>query len=332
MKSDAKEAGTTTESADPLPNHADAHSVPAALSGERLDRALSLLAGCSRAESARLISDGCVTLDAAPCNVRSERVREGQRIRVSSRRPPAAPAADQGPDPEVVWVDGSLIVVDKPAGLVVHPGAGQPGGTLTDALVATFPDLAGVGQPDRPGIVHRLDKNTSGLMVVARTDQAYASLVRQMSERSVLRRYKCLVKGRVEADAGVVDAPVGRARRDPTRMTISVQGRPARTRYSVIARFDAPFAATLVEAALETGRTHQVRVHMSGIGHPVVGDQRYGGATAPPTLRRPFLHAWRLGLHHPESGDWMEWTSEIPEPLVSLLGALRSEGAEGSGR
>lgn len=294
-----------------------------------MDRALSVLGGYSRSESARLIAEGLVALGGRPCPDRSQRVREGQRLGIAPASTAHVSEAPSSPSPEVVWADESLIVVDKPAGLVVHPGAGQPAGTLADALVAAFPDLAGVGQQDRPGIVHRLDKNTSGLMVVARTEQAYASLVGQMSERAVLRRYKCLVQGRVEADAGIVDAPVGRARRDPTRMTVSAHGRPARTRYSVICRFASPTVATLVEATLETGRTHQVRVHMSAIGHPVVGDRRYGGPDL--TLGRPFLHAWRLGLRHPVSDDWMEWCSEIPQPLASLLGALHPEGADGSG-
>src|SRR5439155_23772111 len=169
-------------------------------------------------------------------------------------------------------------VVDKPPDLVVHPGAGNAAGTMVAGLLARFPELAGVGEADRPGVVHRLDKGTSGLLVVARTPAAYESLVGQLSSRSVERRYRTLVWGWPEPTTGLVDAPIGRSRRDPTRMAVAAGGREARTGYETERRYHEPVEAALLECRLETGRTHQIRVHLAAIGHPVVGDARYRGA------------------------------------------------------
>ena len=240
------------------------------------------------------------------------------------------PVADPSVEFVVVHEDAELIVVDKPAGLVVHHGAGHQGGTMVDGLVARFPDLVGLsdaggGDPDRPGIVHRLDKGTSGLVVVARTPDAYRSLAAQFRAHSAGRRYLVLVAGTVEADEGTVDAPIGRSTRQRTRMAVTAGGKEARTEYRVVSRFADPVDCTLLEARLDTGRTHQVRVHLAAIGHPVIGDERYGRSVARPrsvvaTMApgRLFLHAFRLSLDHP-SGGRVTWESPLPDDLAEVL-------------
>jgi 23S rRNA pseudouridine1911/1915/1917 synthase len=229
-------------------------------------------------------------------------------------------AADAGVEVPVVFSDQSVIVVDKPAGLVVHPGAGNTTGTLVQGLLALFPDLEQLAVGDaahRPGIVQRLDKGTSGLLVVARTEAARESLAGQLSARSVERGYITLVAGRVEADEGLIDAPIGRDDAMATRMAVRNAGRPARTRYRVEGRYGAPMAASRLACRLETGRTHQIRVHLAAIGHPVVGDERYGGPLL--DARRPFLHAAVLGFDHPGSGERLRFASELPDDLAALL-------------
>jgi 23S rRNA pseudouridine1911/1915/1917 synthase len=309
--------------------------VPATLEGERVDRAVALLTGLARSAVSALVSDGRVAVDGRRVESRSRTLAVGQTLRVE-----VAPPADHGPrrDATVVFTvvheDRHLIVVDKPAGLVVHHGAGHHAGTLVDGLLDRYPALAelsaaGAGEPDRPGIVHRLDKGTSGLLVVARTAEAFHSLSRQLREHSAGRHYRALVSGTVEADAGVVDAPIGRSPRQPTRMAVTRGGRPARTAYTVLARYGEPREATLVEATLDTGRTHQVRVHLAAIGHPVIGDDRYGPATGrggpralPPG--RLFLHASRLSLDDPESGERRSWESPLPPDLEAVLSLERA--------
>lgn len=307
-------------------------AIPQSLDGERLDRVLCLIWDMARAEATVLISAGAVRLGGRPECTRARRVVAGQELEVDLP-PRAAPAALAGEttdmhDLPLVHVDDDLIVVDKPPGMVVHPGAGRSTGTLVQALLGRFPDLAGAGSPDRPGIVHRLDKGTSGLLVVARTPLAYGSLVAQLGSRTVERRYQALVWGGMATDAGVVDAPVGRRSNDRTRMAVVAGGRPARTHYRALARYTEPAELTLVECRLETGRTHQVRVHLAAIGHPVVGDARYGGARhrgARPVVgaARPFLHASRLGFDHPGTGERCRFESPLPPDLEAVLATLR---------
>ena len=301
--------------------------VPAALVGERLDRVVALATGLTRAQVQRLIAEGQVRLDGSVETRPGRRLALGQRVAVQATEdaaPVGGPGADPGVRFSVVHEDPWLLVVDKPAGLVVHPGAGTPEGTLVNGLLHHYPELAGVGQPDRPGIVHRLDKGTSGLMLVARTPAAYDALVHMLSSRQVSRRYLALVEGDVAADQGVVDAPVGRSSRQPTRMAVSAAGRSARTSYSVTGRYpDA--GVTLLECALETGRTHQIRVHLSAIGHPVVGDPQYrrpGRGEGRPRLGRPFLHAFALAFDHPDGGGGRQFRSELPEELAGYLSGL----------
>jgi 23S rRNA pseudouridine1911/1915/1917 synthase len=219
------------------------------------------------------------------------------------------------------WSDEDVIVISKPAGLVVHPGAGNPDGTLANALLFHHPELAEVGDPTRPGIVHRLDRDTSGLMLVARTQRAYDALVEALALHEVERRYLALVWGTPEAPRGVIDAPIGRSIRVPTRMAVRQGGRSARTHYEVIESFAEPDVA-LLECTLETGRTHQIRVHVAAIGHPVVGDVAYGGNRPSLPMARPFLHAAALGFDHPVTGERMEITEPLPPDLQSVLAGL----------
>ena len=304
--------------------------MPAALEGERVDRTVALLLELPRSEVAALVSAGRVRLDGAPVASRSRRVEPGQRLEVDVER---APEAGLVPDASVgvplVEADEWVLVVDKPPGLVVHPGSGHTTGTLVHGLLARFPEIATVGEPDRPGIVHRLDAGTSGLLVVARTQAAYESLVAQLAARTVERRYLALAWGWVEAETGLIDAPVGRSQTDPPAMAVTAGGRSARTRYRVLSRFRAPAEVTLVECSLETGRTHQIRVHLAAIGHPVVGDGRYGGQRASLPAHRPFLHAFRLAFDHPRSGRRREYESPLPPDLEEVRGRLLEEAEPG---
>jgi len=308
--------------------------VPHSLDGQRLDRSIAMLTGLARAAVADLVAAGRAKVDGAVVTTRSRALSSGQRLQVAwPALGDAGPVADASVVFTVVHEDEDLVVVDKPAGLVVHHGAGHAGATLVDGLLARYPELArlpeeGCGDPGRPGIVHRLDKGTSGLVVVARSARAFQSLSRQLREHSAARSYEALVVGLVEADEGVVDAPIGRSARDPGRMAVRTGGREARTAYRVRTRYRAPVAATLLDVELETGRTHQVRVHLTAIGHPVVGDTRYGAARARPAALvtsmaagRVFLHACRLSLEHPAGGR-RTWESPLPGDLQAVLGLL----------
>jgi 23S rRNA pseudouridine1911/1915/1917 synthase len=295
-------------------------AVPAALAGERLDRGLALLTGWSRAEVARLIDEGAVLVGgrAVP---KSHRLEAGSVVELLSE-----PAVAQPPGPEPVpvdvrFADEDVVVVSKPPGLVVHPGAGHAGGTLVNGLLERFPDLATVGDPARPGIVHRLDRDTSGLMIVARSQRAYDALVDALARHAIERRYLALVWGHLDSARGVIDAPIGRSPTRRTRMAVRDEGRAARTGYEVQREYETP-AVSLLECRLETGRTHQVRVHLSAIEHPVVGDAAYRGDR--PSLRpgRPFLHAHRLELDHPVTGERLAFDDPLPPDLTTVLAAL----------
>ena len=302
--------------------------VPAALAGERLDRAVALLTGLSRADAAALVDAGRVELDGVAVTSRARRLIEGETLRVDR----GVGHDDEGlrPDPDVVvpvvYEDDDLVVVDKPAGMVVHPGAGHRHRTLVQGLLARYPELASVGDPGRPGIVHRLDRDTSGLLVVARTPAAHGQLVRSLAARAVERRYLALVWGRPEAPSGLIDAPIGRAARARTKMAVSRTGREARTRYEVVHRYQRPVVVTLLECRLETGRTHQIRVHLSAIGHPVVGDDRYGGVRPSLPVPRIFLHAAVLAFRHPRTGTGLSFRSPLPADLQAVLDRLDGQG------
>jgi 23S rRNA pseudouridine1911/1915/1917 synthase len=299
--------------------------VPEALAGERVDRVVAMVTGRSRAEVAALVEAGAVLVDGRPVSTRSVRLDAGATVEVDV--PDADAAAVLAPDPAVpvpiVHEDEHLLVVDKPAGLVVHPGAGQPDGTLVHGLLARFPEIARVGDPTRPGIVHRLDKGTSGLLLVARSQPGYDALVAALSARAVHRRYRALAWGLVDAPRGLIDAPIGRSARVATRMAVDERGKEARTRYEVLARYTEPVAVTELACELETGRTHQIRVHLRSIGHPVVGDARYDGARQSLPMRRPFLHAEHLALAHPVTQEDVAFDSPLPADLVEVLAGLR---------
>lgn len=301
--------------------------VPATLSGVRVDRGVAMLADVSRAVAAGLVESGRVLVDGVPVTSGRVPLPEGAVLTVQlPEEAPVTPAAEPGVRFSVVHVDEQVAVIDKPAGLVVHPGAGHAEGTLVGGLLAAFPDLtelvsAGVCAADRPGIVHRLDKGTSGLLAVGRTVDAYRSLVEQLATRRMERRYLALVSGLVADDRGEVDAPIGRSVRVPTKMAITPRGKAARTAYRVMERRDADAGSptTLLELSLHSGRTHQIRVHMAAIGHPVVGDARYGTADKRLGSGRFFLHAARLAFDHPATGEREEFTSPLPDDLQDYL-------------
>lgn len=296
--------------------------MPDALDGERVDRVVSLLTGCSRAEATALVRDAQVLVGGEQVTKPSHRLAQGDVVTLLAD--PVRPAPTVEPDAEVpvtvVHTDDDIVVVDKQAGLVVHPGAGHSGSTLVHGLLARFPELRDVGDPDRPGLVHRLDRGTSGLMVVARNADAYDVLVHQLSTHAVERVYTALVWGHPEHPQGVIDAPVGRSRRDPLRMTVAVDGRPARTHYHVDRTFSDPVESALITCQLETGRTHQIRVHLASIGHPVIGDDLYGGTRHRLRTSRPFLHARQLSFVHPGTADEVSFESPLPDDLERLLG------------
>ena len=301
----------------------EALPVPAALGGLRVDRAVALLTGWSRAEVQALVEAGAVLVDGRPV-AKSRRLEPGEVVELlAGPQPDAPPGADPAVVLDVRHEDPDLVVVSKPAGLVVHPGAGHPGGTLVNGLLARFPELATVGDPARPGIVHRLDRDTSGLLLVARSGRAYDALVEMLAAHDVRREYSALVWGHLEARRGVIDAPIGRSVRRPTRMAVRDSGRPARTVYEVRQELAEP-AVTLLDCRLETGRTHQIRVHLQAIGHPVVGDAAYGGGRDQLRLSRPFLHAGGLELAHPVTGRPLRFEDPLPAELAEVLAALKS--------
>jgi len=301
-----------------------AETIPAALEGERVDRVVALLTNCSRSEAVALIGEAQVLVNGSAQTKASHRLIEGDTVTVLSDpvRPPERVLADPDVDFGVIYADDALIVIDKPPGLVVHPGAGHSGSTLVHGLLARYPELEGVGEQMRPGLVHRLDRGTSGLLVVARTPESYQELVAQLSSHTVRRIYTALAWRHLEHPQGVVDAPIGRSRRDPLRMTVAVDGRESRTHYKVDQEFTEPIEASLLTCQLETGRTHQIRVHLASIGNAVVGDDTYGGIRRSFSMHRPFLHARELAFMHPVTGEEVRFDSPLPDDLQVVLDTL----------
>ena len=294
--------------------------IPDSLSGERIDRALSLLTAKSRSETARMIAGGCVLIDGTVPHAGSARVKAGSVVTVTqAARKAAAPERRRGAVPfDVLYADADIVVVHKPAGVVTHPGSGHPSGTLADALVERYPEIADVGQPDRPGIVHRLDRGTSGLLVCARSPDAYDGLVGQLSARQVRRTYAALARGHPPSPTGTIDAPIGRDRGHRTLMTVTAEGREARTHYSVVRTFVHPAEAALLRCGLETGRTHQIRVHLASIGLPLLGDAAYG-VPDPFGIGRPLLHAAGLAFRHPRSDAEVSFEAPMPADFAHAL-------------
>jgi 23S rRNA pseudouridine1911/1915/1917 synthase len=316
--------------------------VPEESSGERLDLFLAKAqADLSRSRLQGLIRDGHVLVNGQAGRV-SHRVQPGDAVTLDA--PETRPGITVGAEAiplVIVYEDDAIIVVDKPAGLVVHPGAGVRDGTLVNALLHHAPEMAGVGGPGRPGIVHRLDKDTSGLLVAARTERAYRVLIERMRERVVKRVYRAIVWGDPRTDSGVIEGPIGRDPNARTRMAIVRRGgKPARTKWRVLERFG---PATSLEVTLETGRTHQIRVHLAHLRHPVVGDAVYGGRTRKllsaraserslhaallDGLLRQALHAWKLELAHPITGARLRFTSALPDDMNQALELLRAYAA-----
>jgi len=299
-------------------------AVPEGLDGERLDAALARMFGLSRTTAAELVTSGNVLVAGRPA-AKSERVPAGEWLDVTLPPPPAAALPEPVPGLAIVAEDDDIIVVDKPAGVAAHPTPGWSGPTVLDGLLATGHVIASSGAAERQGIVHRLDAGTSGLMVVAKSEPAYSALKRAFREHEVDKRYHALVQGHPDPLRGTVDAPIGRHPAGDGRFAVISGGRPSVTHYDTIEAFR---AASLIEVRLETGRTHQIRVHMAALRHPCVGDRLYG---ADPVLAdrlgltRQWLHAVRLGFAHSADGRWAEFSSAYPPDLAHALEVLRSD-------
>ncbi len=279
----------------------------------------------SRSAAQRLVRAGAVSVNGEIETRPAHTILPGAEIRVVVPEPPEGESELIATIQSftVAYQDEHLLVVDKPVGLTVHPGPGHNSDTLVNGLLVDYPEIREVGETERPGIVHRIDRDTSGLMVVALTTDAYELLSEMIRERSVRRVYTALVRGGPEADEGLIDAPLGRDPRNRQRQTIVDDGREARTRFRVLERLS---RTTLMELVLDTGRTHQIRIHLSSIGNPVVGDGMYGrAARGPGGLNRQFLHASTLAFKHPISGETMQLDSPLPEDLQTSLDAARRE-------
>ncbi|HEY5121270.1 MAG TPA: RluA family pseudouridine synthase [Acidimicrobiales bacterium] len=304
--------------------------LPSTLDAIRVDRVISMLTGLSRSEANTMVSEGSVSVNGKVVLKSSQVLEEGQHL-VAILPPPDTGIVepDLSVPIDVVLDDDHFAVINKAAGQVVHPGAGQRTGTLVAGLLARFPQMQalsdeGLSDPFRPGIVHRLDKGTSGVLVVAKTVEGLLSLRDQLATREMDRTYLGLVEGHVAEERGVVDAPIGRSTRTPTLMAVRADGRSARTGYEVIERIDKPHAVTLLRLTLDTGRTHQIRVHMSTIGHPVVNDPRYGHRRDRRLPEERFwLHSRTLAFTHPHTGEPVTAGAPLPEDLAALLGEKR---------
>ena len=305
--------------------------------GERLDVGGADRLELSRTRVQKLMEEGRILVDGGPAR-KSDPVAPGQRIEVEVPAPRPMEAEPEDIPLDIVWEDASLLVVEKPAGMVVHPAPGHRAGTLVNALLHHVSDLSGIGGTLRPGIVHRLDKDTSGLMVVAKTDRAHHALSDALRRRRVKRLYRAAAWGRLPESPLTIDAPIGRDPRDRKRMAVVERGRRAVTRARVRERWA---AAELLDVALQTGRTHQIRVHLAHLGHPVVGDPTYGagwerGMSGPARtwarelarhVQRQFLHAAELVFLHPETGEKMRFRSPLPEDLGRAAAWARGEAA-----
>jgi 23S rRNA pseudouridine1911/1915/1917 synthase len=300
--------------------------VPEGLDGERLDAALSRMFGLSRSQAAELISTGQVLVDGALA-AKSDRVMAGAPLAVTLPPPPGAPAVEALPVPglRIVYEDDDIVVVDKPRGVAAHPTPGWNGPTVLGGLLGSGHTVATSGAAERQGIVHRLDANTTGLMVVAKSERAYTVLKQAFRDRTVSKTYHALVQGHPDPLRGTIDAPIGRHPSGDGRFAVVAGGRPSVTHYETLEAFR---AASLATVKLETGRTHQIRVHMSAIRHPIAGDFLYGAdpvLAARLDLTRQWLHAVRLGFDHPAGGRPVEFESDYPQDLAHALEVLAAE-------
>lgn len=297
-------------------------TVPEQTSRIRLDQFLAReVPRFSRSRLQALIRNRNITLNGAPARPK-DFVRPGDRIQISEPPPEKIDSLPEAIPLDVLYEDEELIVINKPAGLVVHPGAGQREHTLVNALLYHFPKLSGIGGKERPGIVHRLDKETSGCMVVAKTDEAHRGLAGQFAERVVDKTYLALVAGKLRKSAGTIEEKIGRHPVHRKRMAVGTRrGRPAKTEYRVLGSSD---KVSLIECKLHSGRTHQIRVHLHHLGHPVLGDKVYGGKFAN-SFPRQMLHAWKLGFQHPESGEWKTFQAPMPTDFEGASASLRDQ-------
>ena len=293
--------------------------------GERVDRVIAFFSGLSRSKVSDLISKRLILRNGIPIKKGSEIVHTNDEISMPNLVDEAVEeiASDESIDFEVVFEDDSVIVVSKPSGLIVHPGSGIANGTLVNGLAAQFPDLREIGDPTRLGLVHRLDKGTSGLLIVARTPESLENLKFQMHERHVHRQYFAIVAGHVESNKGVVDAPLGRDPKNPLKRAVINSGKYARTHYEIDQKYESPFKVSTLNCRLETGRTHQIRVHLAAIGHPVLGDELYGGRTSFNIENRLALHAQMLTFLHPKTKNLMNFESPLPAELTSMKDTFR---------
>ena len=293
-------------------------SIPPELDGERVDRAVSqLVEGLSRSAVQRLIEEGNIIKNRQPVS-KNDRVKAGDSVRVAMREPRTIEAQPQEIRLDIRYEDDDLLVVNKPKGMVVHPAPGNSDGTLVNALLYHYgASLSGINGMIRPGIVHRIDKDTSGLLVVAKNDFEHASLARQIKEHTFTREYSAVVHGRLKELSGTVDAPIGRHPTKRKQMAVTDRhSRNAVTHYETVAEFD---GFTQIRVRLETGRTHQIRVHMAYIGHPVAGDPVYGPKKSAPGLDGQCLHAGLIGFRHPRDGRYLEVASELPPYFTAFL-------------
>lgn len=292
-----------------------------ATEAERLDVFAAALADVTRSRAGALIKDGLVTVDGAAQTKAGFKLKPGMAVAVELPEPVPTQAQPEDIPLQIVYQDQDLAVVFKPSGMVVHPAAGNETGTLVNALLRHLDNLSGIGGEIRPGIVHRIDKDTSGLLLVAKNDMAHVSLSEQIKAHTVHRAYRAIVIGGFKQDEGTVDAPIGRHPTDRKRMAIVPDGRPAVTHWRVLEPLK---GATLIECRLTTGRTHQIRVHMASIGHPVLGDPVYGPKKSPyPVTGGQLLHAYRIGFVHPRTGEEMIFEAEPEARFTEWLGKLR---------
>ncbi|MBY6271349.1 MAG: RluA family pseudouridine synthase [Bacillaceae bacterium] len=296
------------------------HTVIAGEAGMRIDKLLAGLDGeYSRSQIQDWITEGRVSVNGKVVKA-NYRVQEGDRIEWTVPEPEILDVRPEPMDLDIYYEDQDVIVVNKPRGMVVHPSPGHLNGTLVNGLLAHCRDLSGINGVLRPGIVHRIDKDTSGLLMAAKNDFSHEHLARQLENKTVLRKYKAIVHGVIPHDYGTIDAPIGRDPKDRQSMAVVDSGKPAVTHFRVIERFD---KYTLVECELETGRTHQIRVHMKYIGHPVAGDPKYGPKRTLP-IDGQALHAGVLGFAHPRTGEFLTFEAPLPEDFERLLNGLRA--------
>ena len=304
--------------------------------GQRLDKALSDLTELSRSLANEQIKAGQVLVNGQVKKAKYT-VQEGDIVTYHVPEPEVLEYVAENLPLEIIYQDEDVAVVNKPQGMVVHPSAGHTSGTLVNALMYHIKDLSGINGVLRPGIVHRIDKDTSGLLMIAKNDEAHLALAQELKDKKSLRKYWAIVHGNLPNDRGVIEAPIGRSEKDRKKQAVTAKGKPAVTRFHVLERFG---DYSLLELQLETGRTHQIRVHMAHIAHPLLGDQTYGGRPRPPknasedfmevlrNFKRQALHAVMLRLAHPITGEMMEWYAPLPDDFVELLNALKADYLE----